>query len=173
MNDQNRIKAAFERMTKAYTRRPTMAQSTSRSTTRIVDGLTCEIQEGDWQTTVDMPKEAGGKGGHPTPGVLGRAALGSCLAVGLKLWAAKLDVPISSLEVTIDADSDDRGLFGTADVLPGYSQIRYTIQIESSARENDIMALIEQCEQHSPWLDNFKRPVNCIRDVEIIKPDDA
>ena len=173
MNDQTSIKTAFERVTKAYTRLPTMAQGTSRSTTRIDEGLTCKIREGDWQTTVDMPKEAGGNGLHPTPGVLGRAALGSCLAVGLKLWASKLDIPVAGIEVTIYADSDDRGLFGVSDVAPGYSEVRYAIRIESPASEKDITMLVEQCEQHSPWLDNFERPVNCVRELDVIRTNDA
>jgi len=35
----------------------------------------------------------------PTPGVLGRAALGSCLAIGYMMYAAKTGVPLAGLEV--------------------------------------------------------------------------
>ena len=169
MNEPNRIKAAFERIVKTYIRRPAIARDTLHSTCRLGNDLSCEIKEGNWSINAGMPVEVGGNGQAPSPGVLGRAALGSCIAIGFKLWAAKLDVPVSALEVTIEADSDDAGLFGTAEVDPGYSAIRYNLRIESDAAEADIMNLVRKCEAHSPWLDNFKRAVECSANVEIIR----
>ena len=51
--------------------------------------------------TADLPAQLGGTGAAPTPGVFGRAAFGSGLAVGYMLHAAKLRVPIASLEVEV------------------------------------------------------------------------
>jgi uncharacterized OsmC-like protein len=54
--------------------------------------------------------------------VLGRGALGSCLALGYAMWAIRLDVPIESLEVDVEADYDTRGELGVADdIPPGYT----------------------------------------------------
>ena len=119
-----------------------------------------------------MPREAGGRESASTPGALGRAALGSCLAIGYMLWASRLDIPVSSLEVEIHADSDDAGLFGTADIAPGYSEIRYRVRVESSAPEADIINLLDEGDKHSPWLDVFTRPVICKREVVIIEASD-
>jgi hypothetical protein len=38
------------------------------SRTRIHRGLTCEIEDGPWKLTADMPTQAGGDGAAPTPG---------------------------------------------------------------------------------------------------------
>ena len=38
--------------------------------------------------------------------MLGRGALGSCLAMGYMMWAAKLGVPIAGLEVEVQGEMD-------------------------------------------------------------------
>lgn len=170
MNNQSELKKSFLRISRAFSKKPALGQDTYVSTTRINDQLSCEIQEGNWSFRADMPKEVGGQESASTPGALGRAALGSCLAIGYMLWASRLDVPVSSLEVEIHADSDDAGLFGAADIAPGYSEIRYRVCIESPAPEADILNLLNEGDKHSPWLDVFTRPVICKREVVIREP---
>ncbi len=65
-----------------------------------------------------MSQTAGGTSVGPSPGVLGRGALGSCLAIGCAMWAARLGVPIDALEVEVEADYDSRGELGVSDVGP-------------------------------------------------------
>lgn len=170
MNNQSELRKAFNRVFRALKRKPAMGQSTMISTTQI-NGLVCDIREDNWQLKVDMPKQAGGHETAPTPGVLGRAALGSCLAIGYQLWAAKLEVPVESLEIEIQADSDDAGLYGTADVSPGYMEVRYKVRIRSSAPESDVLAVLDAGDKHSPWLDVFSRPINCRRELELLAPE--
>jgi uncharacterized OsmC-like protein len=143
---------------------------TGKSKVRMTNGLRCEIQEGEWKLSADMPATVGGDGSAPTPGVLGRAALGSCLAIGYMMKAAELEIPITGLEVEVEADYDDGALFGTAakDVPPGYLQIRYTVTVESNAPENDVMQIVDDGDNHSPYLDIFTRAQKCIRTVNII-----
>jgi OsmC-like protein len=99
-----RIRRAFERSARALTLRPALGRSTGVSRTRVRQGLTCDIEERSWKLVADMPEQAGGSAAGPTPGVLGRAALGSCLAMTYMMHAAKLGVPISALEVEVQAD---------------------------------------------------------------------
>lgn len=171
MTDQKKIKSAFERLAKIFKDKPGMAKDVCRSTTRIRQGLDCEIQEGDFKLNATMAESAGGSGVYPTPGVLGRAALGSCLAIGYKMWASKLEIPIKSLEIEIEADVDSAGLYGTADVAPGYSEVRYSVRIESLASEADINTLLEHGDKHSPYLDIFSRSICCKRQTTIIQSD--
>jgi uncharacterized OsmC-like protein len=114
-----------------------------------------------------MPKQVGGFGTASTPGALGRAALGSCLAIGYMMWASKLDITIDSLEVEIQADYDDGGLFDTSDSPPGYLEIRYLVRIKSPASPNEIENLLNLGDKHSPYLDVFSRAQSCIRQVEL------
>ena len=167
MNSQKEIKNKFERNAKALTLKPNLGLGTGVSVTRIVDGLTCEVKEGDWAFKTDMPTQVGGTGNGPSPGALGRAALGSCLATSYMLWASKMDVTINGLEIKIEADYDDGGLFASSDSFPGYSEVRYQIKIQSPDSPFKIYRFLEKAEKHNPYLDIFRRAQSCKRVVEL------
>ena len=76
------IASALERLEAVVRKKPEFARDANRSVTTIVEGLRCQSDEGDWHMQSDMPTAIGGEGSGPTPGMLGRAALGSCLAMG-------------------------------------------------------------------------------------------
>jgi uncharacterized OsmC-like protein len=120
-----------------------------------------------------MPAQIGGDGAGPTPGVLGRAALGSCLAIGYMMHAAKLEVPITALEVEVQADYDDGALLGVSDSPPGYLEVRYTVRVESPAPERDVLRVLDEGDAHSPYLDVFGRAQTCRRTVHIVSPREA
>lgn len=168
MSTQKDIKYKFERNAKALSLKPGLGHGTGVSVTRVVDGLSCEVSEGDWTFTTDMPTQVGGKGKGPSPGALGRAALGSCLATSYMLWASKMEVTINSLEIKVEADYDDGGLFASSDSHPGYSEVRYQIKIQSPESPFEIYRFLEKAEKHNPYLDVFRRAQNCVRDVELI-----
>jgi uncharacterized OsmC-like protein len=169
MDSNQKIKSSFVRVSNALAQRPAFGIGTGTSKASIKDGLTCEIHEGNWTFTADMPEQAGGNGAGPTPGVFGRAALGSCLAIGYMMKAAAMDIPISGLEVEVQADYDDGALFGTAkNVPPGYLEVRYCVTIESNAPEGQIMQMLNEADKHSPYLDVFSRAQTCLRKVNII-----
>lgn len=167
------IRTAFERCAKALSLRPSLGRSTGVSRTRVRQNLTCDIEEGPWKLVADMPAQAGGSASGPTPGVLGRAALGSCLAIGYMMHAAKLGVPIAALDVEVQADYDDGALFGVSDAPPGYLDVRYTVTVESSAPEADIRRVIDEGDAHSPYLDVFSRAQTCRRELRIVAPREA
>ena len=161
------LKTAFERTAKALKLRPSLGRDTGITKARIREGLTCDIEAGPWRFVADMPKQVGGAETGPTPGVYGRAALGSCLAIGYMLHAAKLGVPIRALEVEIQADFDDGALFGVSDSPPGYLEVRYVVTVESSAPEADVLQVLDEGDARSPYLDVFSRAQKCTRIVRI------
>ena len=167
MSDAPRIKASFERIANAMAHRPSLGHGTGVSVTRVTDGLRCESQEGPWKVVTDMPESAGGTGVGPTPGVFGRAALGSCLAMGITMYAAKHGVAIDALEVEIQADYDDGALFGVSNAAPGYAEVRYIVRVTSGASADDIHRVLEDAERHSPYLDVFSRAQVCRRSVQL------
>ncbi len=170
MKELEKIKTALERCKKAFSLKPAMSKGSAISKARMVHGLSCEIQEGNWKFLVDMPEGIGGNNTAPTPGVYGRAALGSCLAIGYTMKAAELNIPIKNLEVEVQADFDDGALLGTADknIPTGYLEVRYTITIESNAPKEIIMQLLNDGDKHSPYLDVFSRAQNCVRKINIV-----
>ncbi len=170
MIDIQRIGTAFERTARALTKRPSLGRSTATTTARITDGLTCEVVEGPWRLTIDMPEQVGGAASGPTPGVFGRAALGSCLSIGYVLHAAKAGVPISGIEVVVEADYDDGALFGVADEHPGYLAVRYAVTVYSDALEADILRVLDEADAHSPYHDVFSRSQTLHRTTHILAP---
>lgn len=165
---QDTIKKAFERSEQALTLRPSIGRGTARTTVRLTEGLACEARDGGWSLMVDMSEKSGGTGAAPDPGVFGRTALGSCLAIGYARWAAKRGVPITSLEVEVQADYDAASEYGIGDRPAGYSQVRYVVTVESEASEDEIAGLLAEADSCSPWLDVFLRPIELRREVRVV-----
>jgi uncharacterized OsmC-like protein len=163
-----KVRIAVDRSARALKLRPSLGRSTGVSRTRIRQGLRCEIEEGPWKLAADMPEQVGGDGSAPTPGVFGRAAFGSCLAIGYMMQAATMGVAIEALEVEVQADYDDGALLGVSDSPPGYLEVRYRVTVESSAPESDIMRVLDEGDAHSPYLDVFRRVQSCKRQVRVI-----
>jgi len=160
MADPLTIQKMAERSIQVLTRKPSRGYLTGVTRARLVDGLRCAIEEGPWKLAADMPVKVGGDETAPTPGVLGRAALASCLAIGIATWAARLGVPIGALEVEVEADFDARGELGMgSDIPPGYTEVRYAVAIESGAPTHLLDEVLELAERYSPYLDVFGRAV--------------
>jgi len=171
MSAIDKIKTACERSMKALKLKPSLGQGTGISKVTITNGLTCEIEEGKWRFKADMPEAAGGNSEGPTPGVYGRAALGSCLAIGYMMKAVQADIPVTSLQVEVQADYDDGAMFGTRhDVPAGYTEVRYTVTIESDAPEEKIRQMLDEADLRSPYLDVFSRAQKCVRELKIVTP---
>jgi len=164
------IRTAIDRARKAMTRMDSVGRGTARTRARIQDGLTCRVEDGSWSFTADMPEKAGGAGQGPDPGVYGRAALASCLAVGYSMWAAHKGVPLNSLEVEVQADYDVRPEYGLGDGAPGYEEIRWIVRVDSPAPEEDVLEVLATTEARSPWLAVFQDPRKLHRQVEINQP---
>jgi uncharacterized OsmC-like protein len=166
--DQGTIRKIIERNIELLALKPTWGHLTCTTKARLVDGLRCEIQEGPWTFCADLPAKAGGDDTAPTPGALGRGALASCLTMGIAIWAARMNVPIDALEVEVDADFDARGELGMGvGVRPGYSEVRYTVAIESPAPKPQLDQLLALAERHSPYLDVFGRAMTLSRAVRM------
>ena len=160
MAEAKDIKTIQERNIRALKLRPSVGQGTATTIVKIRSGVTCDIEDGPWKFVADEMPGDGGAGLGPDAGVLVRAGLGSCLAMGYVMWAAMLDIPLDSVEVTVEADYDARGMFGVDDsVAPGWPAVRYTAVIGSPAPEGRVRELVETADRHSPVLDDLRRAV--------------
>lgn len=167
MANQGAIREIVERNIQVLAAKPSRGQLTCATRARLVDGLRCEIEEGAWKFSADLPAKLGGDDTAPTPGALGRGALASCLTMGITIWAARLGVQIDTLEVEVQADFDARGELGIGDVPPGYSQVRYAVSIQSPAPRHDLDRLLDMAERHSPYLDVFGRAIALSRALRL------
>lgn len=167
------IANAIERLESAVDRRPGFGVGTSRSVTLCTDGLRCSTEEGRWCLDSDLPGALGGNGSAPTPGGLLRAALGSCVAMSYVLRAAKHGIELTSVRVTVEADSEISGMLSCdAAAPPGYTEIRYHVEIESPATPDDVTRVIDEGDRLSPLLDVFGR-ANTIRRTTSIRSSGA
>ena len=163
-NDE--IGSLLERNAKAVSLRPSVGQFTGHTHVKLNQGLACEITDGAWKLTVGVGEKSGGTNAGPSPGVLGRGALGSCLALGYAMWASRLGVVIDSIEVDVEADYDARGELGISDdIPPGYSEVRYTVAVSSPASEEDVRRVIDTADRYSPYRDVFARATDLRREV--------
>lgn len=169
MTSPDELREILERNIKAVTLRPSLGQGTAKTRVHLKPGLECEIEEGTWKFTAGMSEKSGGSNAGPNPGILGRAALGSCLAIGYAMWAARLGVPIESLDVEVQADYDSRGELGVADeIAPGYSQVRYTVTVTSPASVEDVQRMLDTADKYSPYRDVYARAHDVRRAVRVI-----
>ena len=171
MNGDAIIRTAIERSAKAVSLKPSVGQGTAITKVRLRPGLACDVEEGDWKFVVGMSPKYGGSNEGPNPGIFGRAALGSCLAICYGMWSARLDVPFESVEVDVFADYDVRGeLAVSGDVRPAYSAIRYAVRVESSAPEEDVLRVLDTADRYSSYVDLYAHGVPLKRDVQISSP---
>lgn len=168
MSDTKTIKKAFERNVKLLNLKPEKGQYTTSTKVRLTNGTACEVEHKHWKFTADVGEQQGGKDEGPGPGILYRASLGSCLAIGYAIYAAQMDIRIDHLEVDVEADVDARGNFGIDNAEPGYTGMRYTVTVESPASINEIHEMISKADAHSPILANFKNPMPIERKVNIL-----
>ena len=168
MNGDDIIRTALERNAKAVSLKPSVGQGTAVTRVTLRPGLACDVEEGDWKFVAGMSPKYGGSNEGPNPGIFGRAALGTCLAISYGMWAARLDVPLESVEVDIHADYDVRGeLAVSPDVRPAYSAVRYVVRVESQASEVDVLRVLDTADRYSSYVDLFAHGVPLQREVQI------
>jgi uncharacterized OsmC-like protein len=163
-----RIRDAMTRGRQVLQMKPERGRRTITSRVRMGDGLQCTVEDGDWRLAVDMSVNTGGAGSAPDPGVYARAALGTCLAIAYRMWAAADGIVLDAVDVEVHADNDAAGLFGAADVPPGYRAVRLSARVVSSADAARLRRVLDAAEAHSPYLDVFRRPVPVAVSREIV-----
>lgn len=169
LKNKDEIRAYFNRKLNVFRYTPDFGKDSAITKVRVADGLTCEVSEGDYKFTVDMSKRIGGSERGASPGTFGRTALGSCIAITYMMFASQMEIPIENLEVQLEAEFDNRGMYGVKDVRPGYSEIRYKVDIKSSAPKARIEEMAKRAEAACPYLDVFSTPQKLVRELKISK----
>lgn len=170
MADQKSIKKAFNRCKIALKTFPFLGQKNEKVTVRSGQGLTCEVDCGSLSYNVDMSPQVGGSATAPTPGKYEAGALGSCVSIMVRMWAAKLDVPIESVKVEVEYETDRRFLFNIGDVPPHWKSIGYNITVVSTAPEEDVMRVLDLAHRQSHVRGDFEHAFDVKRTVTIDAP---
>jgi len=148
------IREAQEKLGRAIGENPEKARGKNAAATAV---LTQDLQfrvtgpNGEAVET-DMPRGMGGGAAAPAPGWLLRAALASCTGTVIAMRAAKQGVALRTLEVTVESESDNRGLLGLDErISAGLSGLRLRVKIGADGTSADqLRSLVQWGDRHSP-----------------------
>jgi uncharacterized OsmC-like protein len=157
------IRTAIRTASEYLAEHPEEARSTDRAASAtLVDGLVVRVTGPGGETiTTDMVPSVGGTATAPSPGWLLRAAESSCVVTLIAMRAAMLGITLDTLEVTVDSESDDRGLLGVDDQIPA-GPLRGRVVVRLTAEGVDPSVLEDMAHwgvQHCPVCSALERPV--------------
>jgi uncharacterized OsmC-like protein len=166
------IREAIEKISKVLSEQPEKAKSKNvPAAARVLDGLRCEVSGPNGETLhTDMPPAMGGAASAPNPGWVLRAAIASCTATAIAMRAAKLGVNLTTLEVTVESYSDNRGLLGLDDKVPaGLSSLVTRVKIGAAdAPPEQLRELAEWGDHHSPVACTARISPSYALEVEVV-----
>lgn len=166
------VREAIERVSAAISADPTKARAKNApATARLAAGLQCELS-GPYNERLitDMPRAMGGTASGPNPGWLLRGALASCTATVIAMRAAKLGVTLSSLEVTVESDSDNRGILGLDEsVSAGLGGVRMKVKIGAATESSDALReIVAWADAHSPVGCTIRQAPEYLLEIEVL-----
>jgi len=157
------IQDAVERASAYLTEHPDEARyRDTPAIARIASGLAVTVTgPGDESVSTDMPAGIGGGGTAPSPGWLLRAAAASCVASLIAIRAAALGTSVGPFEVTVDSESDDRGILGLDDAIDaGALSMKVLVAfIGPEAAGGDVAKVVDWAVRHCPVTDAIARQV--------------
>ena len=166
------IREAIEKISSVITKQPEKARAKNiPATARLLDGLRCEVKGPNGEGVLtDMPPAMGGTASAPAPGWLLRASIASCTATAIAMRAAKLGVSLTTLEVTVDSYSDNRGLLGLDDqISAGLSPIKTRVRLGAhDVPADQLRALAEWGDHHSPIACTARSSPDYSLEVEVV-----
>ena len=162
------IRSAIERASGHLVEHPEAALGTDTAATAVhEEGLRFRVAGPKGKVITDMSKAVGGGATAPTPGWLLRAALASCDASAIAMEAARDGIELTDLRVTVDSESDFRGVLGVDDsVRPGPLAVRVRIELAAdNATEDQLREIAERAEARSPVGDAVARAVSMTTEI--------
>jgi uncharacterized OsmC-like protein len=146
------IRAAQQRVIDVFTRKPSAALSTMTGSARIEAGLACTYRQGERAVTMDMGTPLGGTGEAPTPGFYFRAAVSGCIAIGIKLTAAREGLELETVTVDVEMDFDDSAMLGMGSNPASPLTTRFAIAIESRETAETLRGLVDRALAADPYF---------------------
>jgi len=139
------------------------------ATATIESGLRVRVAGDDGAALVtDMVTGVGGGGSAPSPGWIFRAAYASCVATLVAMTAAENGMLLDGLRVTVDSESDDRGILGIDETVPsGPLGVRVVVSVASIVPAERVREIVEWGVAHCPVHDAVSRAVPIELQVQV------
>jgi uncharacterized OsmC-like protein len=165
------LKDLYARKASAMARRPRFAQGNGQARVRLGPDLLCDVEHPGHNLIADAAPGDGGGGLGPDPGELMIASLGASLAMGYRLWSARLDIPIEGAEVEILCEYDLRGQLGAdGDVPVGWQRLVIAVTLISAAPEGLLHQMVALADRHCPMLANLSPRIERVHRLAIVRP---
>jgi uncharacterized OsmC-like protein len=162
------IREAIEKASGYLKENPDAATGTDAAATAVhEDGLRFRVEGPKGELTTDMAESVGGGATAPTPGWLLRAALASCDATTVAMEAARDNVELTDLKVSVESETDFRGVLGAdGSAHPGPIAVRVQIELTApDATEDQLREIVKRAEAHSPVRDALAREIPMTTEV--------
>jgi uncharacterized OsmC-like protein len=161
------IRSAIETACAQLAEHPEAGVSTDAAATAVHEnGLRFRVDGPQGALSTDMAASVGGGASAPTPAWLMRAALASCDATLIAMEAARDGVELTDLKVTVDSETDFRGVLGVDDsVHAGPRSVRVCVELAGDASEDQLREIVRRAEAHSPVRDAIVREVSMATEV--------
>ena len=134
-----------------------------------MDGLKVAVAGPDGaEITTDMPTSVGGTNTSVSPGWYLRAAEASCVATLIAMRAAHQGIALEAIEVSVDSESDDRGITGADDSVPaGPLSTRVAVRLRSNSADSAVLeAIANWAVEHCPVTDAVRRAIPLTVEVD-------
>jgi uncharacterized OsmC-like protein len=152
MNQDDDIRSAQARVADIFTKKPRAAFSTVSASAHVGEGLLCKARQGDYEAMMDMGAILGGEGKAPTPGFYFRAAVTGCIAIGIKMAAAREGIHLDAVDVHADMDFDDSALIGMGQNSAAPLETRLTIKLTSNSPAEQLVQLVDRALACDPFF---------------------
>lgn len=152
MNQDIQIKTAQQRVIDAFRSKPQAAFSSVQASGHLDKGLVCTVRQGSYEAVMDMGKVLGGDGAGPTPGFYFRAALAGCVAIGIKMTAAREGIAVDSIDVDVEMDFDDSALLEMGNNSAAPLETRFIVTLKSPAPWGEITAMVDRALAADPFF---------------------
>ena len=170
------IRSAIEKASGYLAENPDAATDTDAAATAVrEEGLRCRVEGPKGSVTSDMSESVGGGASAPTPGWLLRAALAACDATLVAMEAARDGIELSDLTVSVESDSDFRGVLGVnGGAHPGPLAVRTRIELAApDATEEQLREIVRRAEERSPVRDAVVREVSMTTEIVTARHESA
>ena len=138
------------------------------ATATLDGGLRVRVTGPKGEVASDMAAAAGGGESAPTPGWYLRAALASCDATVIAMEADRAGIRLSRLTVTVESESDARGVLGSGDVPAGPVQVHIRVDVAADGvGEDELRELVARAEERSAVRDALTRAVPTTTEVAV------
>lgn len=136
----------------------------SHARARLGDGLRVDVTGPNGERlSTDMPRGIGGSAMAASPGWYFRAAAAACVAslIGIRAAMLGVELPADVVEVSVDSESDDRGILGLDPAIPaGALAMRVAVTLGGGSIERATFEdIVQWAVAHCPVTDTASRAV--------------